>query len=858
MEAEKSTWSNILILESMKLPNLKPCLLGLALALTSAAQGAELARFNFNEGTGYTTTDSTGGYVGKLGNALDPVVDFSQLIDASPSGATGDRSLTNAGAGFLMADDTTKVLAITNGPITVETWIYLDPNWVGKSAEGVVAYGGSYKLGFKGGRQVFTLFGILDITNNAYGIFLGGTWTHSAAAWEPGVGVHFYVDGTEYFEVVTNFPARPAQHTYLSLGSEGTGGNTAAALDRVRIHNALLTADQLDNIAATPKAIYPTTLVHYDFNEPALPSTNSVGPAMPTADAFVVLPALTGPTWSSDSPTGLSGDFSLGFLKEAALTKEFVPAAYGANPVNLGANNTNYTLQAWVKLPTGPFENRRLIYRTDGPAPRASLSINATRGLHTTLYGNTDFASSVIVPNDNRWHHVAAVMEGYARVRFYLDGVLRQTMNRTATGVPSSSTGNQIYIGKESETVFFRGLVDRVIINNNALTNSDAAPIDYPAIPGLPVFPTLASHPAAVATNLGATVTFTAAPTGATSMQWYYRTNLADHVGVKLEGETGTSLTLANITAAHLGYYYVVATNAVGPNESYAAALSLPVDLTGKLFDFEEPTYKSGLLEGQDGWTNDQNGNAARVLTATEITNQLALGSVPAGEVVHSGTQALLVNGIGLASTTVRRITGLETSTNVTIEFWARALPTGTLGTATGNVFIALENASGTRAAALRFGPSYSIDYGSSNSAVWVATGLTAETNKFHKFTFKLNYQAKLYELLVDDVNIKPEGIGFYNAGSESFRQIRVFRGTSQAGLILDDLNVPSPVKITASAIANGNFTIRWQGGSPPYQLQRRASLDSGTWENVGTTTTASEASDTLGAGPAFYRVTGQ
>lgn len=844
----------------MKLPFLG--LLGVALAFASAAESAELARFNFNEGTGYTTTDSTGGYVGKLGNALNPVTDFSQLIDASPSGAVGDRSLTNAGAGFLMADDTTKVLAVTNGPITVETWVYLDQNWVGKSAEGVVAYGGCYKLGFKGGKQVFTLFGIQDITNNSYGMFLGGTWTHTAAAWEPGAGVHFYVDGAHYFEVFTNYPARPVQHTYLSLGSEGMGNSTPAALDRVRIHNALLTADQLDSVAATPKPAYATTLVHYDFNEPALPSTNSVGPAMPTTDAYVVLPALTGPTWSSDSPTGLPGDFSLGFLTEPPPTKEFAAAPYGANPINLGVNNTNYTLQAWVKLPTAPFENRRVIFRTDGPAPRVSLSINANRGLHTTLYGNTDFASSVFMPNDSRWHHVAAVMEGFARVRFYLDGVLRQTMNRTNTAALGSSTGNQIMIGKESETYFFRGLVDRVIINNDALTNSAAAPIDYPAVPGLPVFATLASHPVAVVTNLGATVTFTATPTGATGVQWYYRTNLADQIGVKLAGETGNTLTLPNIEASQLGYYYLVATNAVGSNESYAAALSLPVDLTGKLFDFETPTYKSGPIEGQDGWTNDQNGNAARVLTATEITNQLALGSVAAGESVHTGNQALLVNGIGLASTTVRKISGLETSTNVTVEFWARALPIGTLGSSAGNVFLGLENASGTRSAAFRFGPSYSIDFGSStnNSGtnVWSPTGLTADTTKFQKFTFKINFQTKVYHMLVDDVDVKPQGIGFYAAGAESFRQIRVFRGASQAGLIMDDLNVPAPVKITASTISNGNFVIKWKGGTPPFQLQRRAALDSGTWENVGSTTTATEASDTLGTGPAFYRVTGQ
>jgi hypothetical protein len=478
-----------------------------------------------------------------------------------------------------------------------------------------------------------------------------------------------------------------------------------------------------------------------------------------------------------------------------------------------------------------------------------SFSINATHGLHTTLYGNTDFASSVLVPDDNRWHHFAAVMENFARVRFYLDGILRQTINRTATGTPSGTANpNAFIIGKESETLFFRGLLDRVLVDNTALTNST---IDYPAIPGLPTFASLASHPSDVRTNLGSTVKFTATPTGATGIQWYYRTNLADLVGVPLlSGRTGNDLVLANITADQLGYYYAVVSNAVGKVESYAARLRLPADLNGKLIDFEPPTYVSGIVEGQDEWTNDQNGNAARVLTASEISAELTAGGLDPANPVHSGNQALIVSGANLATTSIRAFTGLETKSNVVFDVWARPLT----GPAIGNVFLTIENASGTRAAGIRFGPSLSIDYGLVSGS-WVASGLTADPNTWYHFALHLNYTNRTYDFFVNDTQINSSPIPFYTATSESFRQVRIFRGASQAGMIVDDLNVPGPVRITTVSKDAANIIITWSGGTPPYQLQRRNSLSSGSWENVGSATSNTQATDTLSAGPMFYRV---
>jgi len=53
--------------------------------------------------------------------------------------------------------------------------------------------------------------------------------------------------------------------------------------------------------------------------------------------------------------------------------------------------------------------------------------------------------------------------------------------------------------------------------------------------------------------------------------------------------------------------------------------------------------------------------------------------------------------------------------------------------------------------------------------------------------------------------------------------------------------------------VVNGQLA----GGQGPYQLQRRNSVTSGTWENVGYTTSSSQGTDALGMDMMFYRVVG-
>jgi hypothetical protein len=820
------------------------------LAWATTGQSAPLLNFPFNEGTGYITADTASGLVGYLGAPLFPGVDTVTLIDASPSGLPGDRSITNSGGGFLIADDSAqRVLDITNGPITMEAWVFIDSSAPVKAAEGIVSYGGSYKLGLKGSRQVFTLYGKGDITNTT--AFVGtDRWVHLAAAWEPGQGVHFYLEGVYTFVANTNTTARPLQNPYLSIGSEGlinnvwSANNIVAALDRVRIHHALLPAGDLDSDAADPNAPLASTIVAYNFNEAALPCLNALSPSLPAEYPNDLLSPVHSPLWTNDAPSGLPGDYALAFVRDDAPQREYVNVPYGNTPIDLGVNGTNYTLQAWVKLPTEPFAARRVIYRTAGTYPRASLSINVNRTLHTTLLGVQDFTSSVVVPNDNRWHHVAAVMEDFARVHFYLDGVLRQTVDKTDPRFPSSSGVNSLLIGKESESLFFRGLLDRVVIHNTALTEGE---LDFPAIPGLAV---VTAQPVDTVGDASGNASFTAAvssPTSAT-YQWFFRTNRADPVGVSVPGATSTTLNLSGLTAANEGFYYLRITNAVGVSESYGAGLMVNsgpfLDVNG----FELPRYRSGALNDQNFWVTEANYNMARVLTATEISAALTAVGLDPNQPVHGGAQAVVFSGTGSTAVSLRPVVGFETEPKVTLDVWVRPLVAGNTTMLTNNTFLTIEDSTAPtpiRAAAFRFGPALSIDYNSNNA--WVPTGQLWDStgSTWYRITMVLDYTTRTYDFLINGAKINASPIPFYFNTSESFRQIRVYRAPNQAGMIMDDLTVTATPTAPELGIRKdgASVVIFWPASVTGYVLKSANDVNAApeTWSTVSHITVGDE-----------------
>jgi hypothetical protein len=127
-----------------------------------------------------------------------------------------------------------------------------------------------------------------------------------------------------------------------------------------------------------------------------------------------------------------------------------------------------------------------------------------------------------------------------------------------------------------------------------------------------------------------------------------------------------------------------------------------------------------------------------------------------------------------------------------------------------------MEDSGGDRAAAFRFGTppggTQSIDYGTSVAAAfpWQPTDLFWDTNSWYRLTMRLDYESKTYDFAVNGAQINAEAIPFYSAASDFFAQVRIFRGQSQAGMIVDDLVViPEPAAALSLLVGGSVLLLR-------------------------------------------------
>ena len=430
--------------------------------------------FQFNEGKGTNTVDAVhdlGGVLG-IGSAIDPR-NVPVVTTNSPAAVAGDRSLSlNVGnttnqAALVVNDSIGKTLAFaTNAPFTIEAWINRDAADK-RVYEGLGAYGGSYKIGFNAGQLEFTLYGIVDLDS---GVFPTNGWHHVAAAWTPGTGVEFFLDGTSVTNMAETRVPRAYQNSFLTIGAEnisttGMANAFQGMIDRFRIHGAALTEADLDSDPAAPKAALASTLVAYNFNEASWPFASAGTSALPA----VPNPA---PKWTNDTPTGKTNDFALSF---APGTQVIVKNTN--NVVQLDPADPSFTMQAWVKFNGNP-ANRQVFYYNNGPGGAVSFSIFTNRTLFVTTLGVKDQNSNAKIPDDGHWHHVAAVHENAKEFRFYIDGVLADTQAYTGS-VIFTRTNQVFYIG--SEPTFglqYTGMLDRLIVSRGMLTPDQ---LDYPA-----------------------------------------------------------------------------------------------------------------------------------------------------------------------------------------------------------------------------------------------------------------------------------------------------------------------------------------------------------------------------------------
>ncbi len=181
------------------------------------------------------------------------------------------------------------------------------------------------------------------------------------------------------------------------------------------------------------------------------------------------------PTWNTNTPSGLPGEYSLWFNGSKKLTVTDTKQIIGTNGVN-----DNYTLQAWVKVAVNYAPTQRAILFQYDRQPGFSFSINTNRTLHTTAFKVQDIASTAALPNDGLWHHVAVVHTDGANMKYYIDGALSATV--AYTGGAGYRTSSAITVGSDPDGANpFTGFLARVKFDNRALTASQLDTVAAPS-----------------------------------------------------------------------------------------------------------------------------------------------------------------------------------------------------------------------------------------------------------------------------------------------------------------------------------------------------------------------------------------
>ena len=224
-------------------------LLGILVAMQVPGYAQPLASFDFNEGSGNTTTSNPGGLVGTLGLSNPPDLTGAIVVNNdNPAGAANDKSIQFTGVdGLSAAGEQAAFEDLIQNPLTVEAWVKVDQ--FAQEWEDVFRLGNSLKLGFHNGNIVWTTLGVLDWQSEVP--VPAGEWHHIAVAWTPGDIAIFYLDGEEVNSIIDAGPARALQNSLLSIGSSHTASSILiGSIDRLRIHNAVLEPAQLDLVPA--------------------------------------------------------------------------------------------------------------------------------------------------------------------------------------------------------------------------------------------------------------------------------------------------------------------------------------------------------------------------------------------------------------------------------------------------------------------------------------------------------------------------------------------------------------------------------------------------------------------------------
>jgi hypothetical protein len=259
----------------------------------------------------------------------------------------------------------------------------------------------------------------------------------------------------------------------------------------------LLLVTGLAVVSASAQAL----LFNFPFNEGTGTNIASTVNTLPGTLGVDLVPN-SAPTFSTDSPSGLAGDYSISFA--------YVAGDYAGNRIHVEdpgmaidvtdpvtGTNRSFTFQCWVKFGAQPGA-RSTLFDNNGPGMKANVAILGDRSIALTTYGIVDMTSQARIVDDGLWHHVAVVHQDGLEVRFYVDGILGDTVTYT-NGVNVGGPQAYFHMGMEvwdwpdygSGVNPYVGKIDRMSLTRGIVAPND---LDWRPVPGVtPPAPSLGS-----------------------------------------------------------------------------------------------------------------------------------------------------------------------------------------------------------------------------------------------------------------------------------------------------------------------------------------------------------------------------
>lgn len=606
-----------------------------ALKVVNAGGSQLILDFQFNEGSGKTSTDTVNGIIADLGDAGE--AKEGMISSDSPSGINGDHSVLIQSGNWLSGWFENEPLGLESA-FTWEGWIWMENE--ANEPRDFFRLGNTLKFGLNyNGFFEATFLGIKDVDSSIK--LEVGTWTHLACTWTPGVGFDFYKNGA-FIETVPT-PSYPKNYVdnNLFVGAANSGGYCLfnGKLDRIRLHKGILKVEDLDADASHPRNEMNAAVLAYEFNESVLPfaSSGTVSVSLYNA-AGEEIPTNNVVNWSTSTPardelwTGSESDYSIYLNNPSRGEKTTQQIVFDTADLDFGdQSDPSFSIEAWIKG-VQRSSNKQVFFQSQGSpsgkAPRIAFAISADMTVYITTLAILDIDTQVPIPEDGKWHHIACAYshtEGIIYV--YVDGELKKEHPYNG-GVNFRANTDKISgcIGSETSGWYcYSGYVDRIRLHKGVLLASELDYVDYSQ---KITAPEISVPPMGQSVKEGDSVTFgvTVSGTEPFNYQWYKD-------GSAINGAVDSTYTIQSAQLSDAGAYSVRVSNGAGSVTSESAELKVEslvktykviADDASRMYGTANPAFSYRILDSEG------NDVTASIDGKAKLSTTALLGS-PAG-----------------------------------------------------------------------------------------------------------------------------------------------------------------------------------------------------------------------------------